>query len=71
VSRIRAQVFAVTGFAMRDDGAVAWAGPPYASSYGDVLVQTVEDGEVVTLDRGPIDPRSLRVVDGRFVWARG
>ena len=68
--RTRARVFTVTGFAMRADGAVAWAGPPGSLSYRDIVVQTAEDGEAVTLDRGPIDPASLRVAGGRFVWDR-
>lgn len=43
----------------------------FAQSYGrEVAVQTVRDGQTVTLDRGRIDPASLRVVDGQSVWTR-
>lgn len=66
---VHPDLFSVTGLAMRDDGAVAWAGSKPSES-PDVLVQTAQDGQIVTLDRGRIDPASLRVVDGAFVWTK-
>lgn len=66
----------VGAVALHPDGRVAWAGTQTRDGYGapgpgDVFVKTLRDGQVVTLDQGPIVMSSLRAAGDGFAWDRG
>ena len=69
-TRVAAELANVQAIALRDDGRVAWAGSMSSYYGGVVYVKTVQDGKVVTLDQGPIDPATLRVQGDGFAWDR-
>ena len=73
-TRIDPEVAVVVAVALHPDGRVAWTGAETEGSQGeptgDIFVKTVRDGKVVTLDRGPIDPESLRAEGDGFAWDR-
>lgn len=74
-TRIAPELASVSAVALHPDGRVAWAGtetrgPRGEPGPGDVFVKTVQDGKVVTLDRGPIVAESLRAQGDGFAWDR-
>ena len=68
VSRVDPELKNVQKVALHPDGRVAWAGTDSHYYAGDTLVMTVQDGKVVTLDRGRIDAQSLRAEADGFAW---
>ena len=68
-TRVDPELKNVQAVALHPDGRVAWAGTDSRHRPGgETLVMTVQDGRVVTLDRGRIDANSLRAEGDGFAW---
>jgi hypothetical protein len=66
------EVVSLRSLVLRADGRFAWTGADSSYYSGDIYVKTVQDGKVVTLDKGAdIIATSLRAEGDGFAWSRG